>query len=153
MGRSARKEAEPDLGMLAARLLFGVQEELFRRAAELGFDDIGPRHGGVMAYLDEEGIGVSELVRLTGRSKQTTGAILDELEKLGYLRRAPDPADRRARLIMPTPRGLDFMRVSDALVADIEDQHVRALGKEVYAGFKSVLGHVAARRELATDPS
>lgn len=143
MGRGTRKEAVPDLGMLAARLLFQIQDELFRKAAEQGFADIGPRHGGVMAYLDEDGTRVSELVRLTGRSKQTTGAILDELERLGYVRRAPDPADRRAKLIVPTDRGLEFMRISDALVADIEARHAAALGEDVYSTFKAVLAGIA----------
>jgi DNA-binding MarR family transcriptional regulator len=125
--------------MLAARLLFGFQGELFRRAAGLGFDDVSPRHGAVLAYLDEAGTRPGELARLSGRRKQTIGAILDELERLGYVTREPDPGDRRARLIVPTERGLAFIEASDAIAADIEDRHEAALGKERYAALKEGL--------------
>ena len=47
MQRSTRKLAEPDLGVLATRLLLGIEGELSRRTAEQGFDDLRPRHGAV----------------------------------------------------------------------------------------------------------
>jgi len=61
MKRSARKLAEPDLGVLAARLLFEVQGEIFRGTAEQGFDDVRPRHGAVLAYLDMPTLGQPEV--------------------------------------------------------------------------------------------
>ncbi|MEU5561831.1 MarR family winged helix-turn-helix transcriptional regulator [Micromonospora musae] len=139
MRRSTRKEQDPDLGILAVQLSARVQRTLFTRAAEQGFEDVRPRHGAVMAYLDVEGTRPGELARLAGRNKQTMGAILDELERLGYVRRAPDPADRRARLIMPTERGLRFMEVSDALVNQIEQDLSDAIGADRYRAFREVL--------------
>jgi DNA-binding MarR family transcriptional regulator len=139
MGRSARKQATPDLGVLAARLLFGLQAELFHRAAEQGFDDVRPRHGTALAYLDEDGIRLGDLARQAGRNKQTIAAILDELEKLGYTYRAADPADRRAKLIIPTDRGRQLMQISDEIVADIEERHAAKLGRAAYADFIQVL--------------
>ncbi|GAA2693055.1 MarR family winged helix-turn-helix transcriptional regulator [Actinoplanes palleronii] len=139
MGRTARKTESPDLGMLAARLLFSLQSELFRRGAELGFGDLRPQYGAVLAYLDEEGSRQTELTRLAGRNKQTIGAILDELEKLGYVSRVPDPADRRARLIVPTARGREWMDLSDGIVADIERRHSAELGAATYAAFRETL--------------
>ena len=130
-----RSTRAADLGMLATRLLFGLQSELFKRSAEEGFDDIRPRHGAVTAYLDENGVRQTELTRLAGRNKQTIGAIVDELEKLGYVARVPDPADRRAKLIMPTERGLRLMALSDAIVADIERKYAARVGPEAYDQF------------------
>ena len=135
MSRTARKTAAPDLGMLAARLLFGLQSELFRRGAEEGFGDLRPKHGAVLAYLDEDGLRQTELTRLAGRNKQTVGAILDELEVLGYVTRVPDPADRRARLGVPTDRGRRWMELSDGIVAGIEERHAAAVGRDEYAAF------------------
>jgi DNA-binding MarR family transcriptional regulator len=139
VGRGARKAATPDLGVLAARLLFGLQAELFDRAARHGFDDLRPRHGAVVAYLDEDGVRLVDLARLAGRNKQTIAAILDELEKLGYVHRVADPADRRAKLVMPTDRGRELMRISDEIVADIEARHEERLGAAAYAEFKTAL--------------
>ena len=139
MRRSERKLKSPDLGILAARLLFGVQSELFGRVAQRGFDDLRPRHGAVLAYLDEEGIRLVDLARIAGRNKQTIAAILDELEKLGYVYRAIDPADRRAKLIVPTERGRRAMQLADDILADIETRHVERLGQRRYTQFKRAL--------------
>jgi DNA-binding MarR family transcriptional regulator len=139
MGRSARRATEPDLGVLATRLLFGLQSELFRRSAEAGFADLRPRHGAVTAHLAPGGLRQSELTRLAGRNKQTIGVLVDELEELGYVSRVPDPADRRAKLIMPTARGLRLMDLSDSIVADIEKRYAAQVGPEAYEQFVRTL--------------
>jgi DNA-binding MarR family transcriptional regulator len=143
--RKERQEWNPDLGVLASQLLFLVQAELFARLAEAGYDDLHPRHGGVLAYLDEDGIRATELARLSHRPKQIVGRIVDELEELGYVERRPDPADRRAKLIFPTERGLEEIRLGDEIVADIEARHARELGGRNYAGFRDALRGVVAR--------
>jgi DNA-binding MarR family transcriptional regulator len=135
--RAERNRSNPDLGVLSGRLLFAVQGELFATLAERGFADLHPRHGAVMAYLDPEGVRATELSRLSGQHKQVIGTVVDELEELGYVVRHPDPADRRAKLICPTERGLDEMRVSDEIMAAIQARHARRLGKQAYAAFKS----------------
>jgi DNA-binding MarR family transcriptional regulator len=135
--RAERNRSNPDLGVLAGRLLFAVQGELFATLAERGFADLHPRHGAVMAYLDQEGVRATELSRLSGQHKQVIGTVVDELAELGYVQRHPDPADRRAKLIVPTERGLAEMRVSDEIMAAIQARHARRLGRESFAAFKS----------------
>jgi DNA-binding MarR family transcriptional regulator len=144
--RSERQEWNPDLGVLASRLLFSLQDELFERLAHAGYDDLHPRHGAVLAYLDEDGIRATELARLSGRHKQIIGRLVDELEDLGYVERRPDPADRRAKLIFPTERGLDQVRLGDQILADVEARHSREVGARTYAQFRDVLRGVVARR-------
>jgi DNA-binding MarR family transcriptional regulator len=136
----------PDLGVLASQLLLSLQDELFARLADAGYDDLHPRHGAVLAYLDEDGIRATELARLSGRHKQIVGRIVDELEQLGYVERRPDPEDRRAKLIFPTERGLDQIRREDEIVADIEARHAKAVGGRNYAAFRDALRGVVARR-------
>jgi DNA-binding MarR family transcriptional regulator len=144
--RSERQQWNPDLGVLASRLLFSLQDELFERLSEAGYDDLHPRHGAVLAYLDEDGIRATELAKLSGRHKQIIGRLVDELEGLGYVERRPDPADRRAKLIFPTARGLDQVRLGDEVVADIEARHAGEVGAKTYAQFRDVLRGVVARR-------
>jgi DNA-binding MarR family transcriptional regulator len=144
--RSERQQWNPDLGVLASRLLFSLQEELFARLAEAGYDDLHPRHGAVLAYLDEDGIRATELANLSGRHKQIIGRLVDELEDLGYVERRPDPADRRAKLIFPTARGVDQVRLGDEVIAEIESRHAGEVGAKTYAQFRDVLRGVVARR-------
>src|SRR5689334_7788463 len=82
MRRSERKQADADLGVLAGRLLFAVQEELFRTLAEQGHPGLRPQHGAVLAYLDAEGSRATDLARHSGQHKQVIGKLLDELEAL-----------------------------------------------------------------------
>jgi DNA-binding MarR family transcriptional regulator len=147
--RRERQELNPDLGVLAAQLLFSVQEELFGRLAQQGYDDLHPRHGSVLAFLDEDGVRATDLAALSGRHKQVIGRLVDELEELGYVERRPDPADRRAKLIVPTARGLAQMQLGDEIVAEIERRHAAATGPKPYAEFRNVLRGVVARREPA----
>ena len=143
--RRERQEWNPDLGVLASQLVLSVQAELFARLAEAGYDDLHARHGAVLAYLDEDGVRPTELARLTGLHKQIVGRMVDELEELGYVERQPDPRDRRAKLVVPTKRGLDQMRRGDAIVAEIGARHAQAAGRKTYAEFRGVLRGVVAR--------
>lgn len=146
MRRSERKRAAPDLGILSGQTLFGLQKELFSRLSEMGHPQVRPRHGAVLAYLDEEGSRASDLAAQSGQHKQVIGTLVDELEALGYVERRPDPADRRAKLIVPTERGRDHMAKSDAVLVEMEAEHAKAVGEEAYAEFKRVFTLVAQRQ-------
>jgi DNA-binding MarR family transcriptional regulator len=144
--RSERKRAEPDLGILSSRTLFSLQRELFGRLSEQGHPRLRPRHGAVLAYLDEEGSRATDLAAQSGQHKQVIGTLIDELVELGYVERQPDPADRRAKLIVPTEKGRDHMARSDAILAQMEAEHARAAGETAYAEFKRVFKLVAERQ-------
>ncbi|MEW9550155.1 MarR family winged helix-turn-helix transcriptional regulator [Nonomuraea sp. NPDC050783] len=149
MRRSQRKQEQPDLGVLSSRTLFSLQRELFARMGEQGHPRVRPRHGAVLAYLDEEGSRATELAAQSGQHKQVIGTLVDELAELGYVERRPDPADRRAKLIVPTERGRDFLVRSDAVLAELEAEHARAVGEQDYAAFKRVFKLVAERQTAA----
>jgi DNA-binding MarR family transcriptional regulator len=151
MSRSTRKLTAPDLGVLAAGLLVGIEREVFRRTGEAGFDDLRPRHGAVLAYLDEDGLRLADLARTSGRNKQTIAASVDELESLGYIRRVEDPADRRAKLIVPTDRGRQRMRLGDEIIAEIERRHEATLGPAAYARFVQALRLITANQAADSD--
>jgi len=141
--KDGRREA--DLGVMAGRLLFAVQNELFGRLHDEGFDDIVPRHGVVLAYLRVEGVRATDLARRSGQVKQIIGAIVDDLEELGYVTREPDPVDRRAKLIVPTERGRRQMAAATAIMADIMNRHADHLGvaefERFLADFQKVVDH------------
>ncbi len=140
MGNLRRqKDREPGLGILAARLLFAVQDELYVRLEEAGYADLTRLHGAVLAHLDEDGTRATELARRSGRHKQVIGRIIDELETLGYVQRCPERVDRRAKLVVPTDRGRDVMRLSDEIMADIERRQAKVLGNDTYHSFRHTL--------------
>jgi DNA-binding MarR family transcriptional regulator len=137
--RIDRAERDPDIGMLAAWLLFPFQEELFARLAECGHDQVRPRHGAILAYLDGTGATPTELARMSAQHKQVIGRLLDELEALGYVERRQNPADRRSKLVVLTERGRDEQAQADRIIAEIEARFARKLGDDRYARFRSLL--------------
>jgi DNA-binding MarR family transcriptional regulator len=137
--RSRLVRQDPGLGMLAAQLLFAVQDQLYRHLADAGHHDLRPRHGVVLAYLNERGSRATELAALSGRHKQLVGRTVDELEALGYVTRSPDPSDRRAKLVVPTPRGRAVMGLSDQIMADLGARGAQAVGADAYNQFRHTL--------------
>ncbi|SMC90759.1 MarR family winged helix-turn-helix transcriptional regulator [Lentzea albidocapillata] len=132
----------PDVGVLSAHLLSGFQKELFTRLAEAGHEHLRPRHGAVMAYVDKDGTRASELSERSGQHKQVVGTLIDELERLGYVARRPDPADRRAKLVVPTELGLDQMAQARRIVSEIEARLAELVGRERFYEFKAVFTEI-----------
>lgn len=134
----------PDVGILSGRLLFAFQRELFARLAAEGHAALRPRHGTVLAYIDPDGTRATDLATRSGAHKQVVGRMIDELEELGYVTREADPSDRRAKLIVPTRRGLDQMERARAIHEDMERAYRAALGADAWDAFVSAFQRVVA---------
>ncbi|WP_124342994.1 MarR family winged helix-turn-helix transcriptional regulator, partial [Cellulomonas algicola] len=89
--------------------------------------------------------------RRTGQHKQVVGTSVDELEALGYVERRTDPADRRAKLVVPTARGRDHRRVHAAILDDLATRHRDAVGERIFTLAVRVLTDVADRQERWRD--
>jgi DNA-binding MarR family transcriptional regulator len=81
-------------------------------------------------------------------TKQTAKILVDELERLGYVHRSPDPGDGRARLIRITERGRASIAVARATIAEIEAEWTAHLGRD---RMDQLRGALTALREI-TDP-
>ena len=65
--------------------------------------EINPAQGRIMFVLwQEDGLPISELARRTSLEKSTLTAMLDRLERMGYLRRVHSAEDRRQVLVERT---------------------------------------------------
>jgi len=82
----------------------------------------------VFSYLSPQGTRLAELAMQSGMAPQSIVWHVDQLERLGYVERVPDPSDRRAKLIRPTKHGLAYMASARDALADIEHEWVNALG-------------------------
>lgn len=137
-----------DLGIHLSRLYRDFERELWRTLAARGFSDLGPRHGSVLAHLRPEGVRAIELSRVSGQHKQVVGTIVDELEALGYVTRSPDPSDRRAKLVVPTERGLAELEAAAEAIRAFERRQSEILGAERYQQFRQALRELAEATEL-----
>jgi DNA-binding MarR family transcriptional regulator len=75
---------------------------------------------------DEEHLTAGRLAQATGLSTSATTAVLDRLERRGFVRRERDPADRRKVVVVPTGRHdaeLEpiFSRIADLTRQSLDD--------------------------------
>lgn len=82
-----------------------------------------------MQFLDDDGTRVSALAERAHMTKQSMAELVHHLERLGYVERVPDPSDRRAKLVRATPRGKELYVIAREVVAEIEADWTRRLGK------------------------
>jgi DNA-binding MarR family transcriptional regulator len=62
-------------------------------------------HSVVFAHLDADGTRPAEIARRAGISRQAVGQTVAQMKSLGLVKLAPDPSNRRARLVQPTAKG------------------------------------------------
>jgi DNA-binding MarR family transcriptional regulator len=98
-----------------------------------------PSHSAVFAQISPRGSRLSALARGANMSPQAMGELVDELEELGYVERRPDPTDRRAKLIMLTPRGHDCIAAGIATIRGIEGRIDQILGTDGHAELRRLL--------------
>jgi DNA-binding MarR family transcriptional regulator len=93
--------------------------------------DVRRAHGVVFEMLDPAGSRVADLARRARMSRQAMGELVDDLERLGYVERRPDPSDRRAKLVVLTPKGEAAMATGIAAVLALEARWAARLGDDM----------------------
>jgi DNA-binding MarR family transcriptional regulator len=125
-----------------------AEGRVFEAVRAAGFDDLTLAQSRICQRLNRHGVRVTEIAEQAGVTKQTAGALVDELAAGGYVSRKPDPADARARLVVLTARGEQLCAAAGAEVATIEVEWRTHLGAKAYADLRSAL---VSLREI-TDP-
>jgi DNA-binding MarR family transcriptional regulator len=122
--------------------------------AARGFSDFRPAHGTIGQHIADGGSRVTELAELAQVSKPTIVYLVNDLERLGYLERVPDPDDGRAKLVRFTERGAQAQQAGREIVAQVERDWAELLGTEEYEALKRLLGrlHEALWPEAAEPP-
>ena len=94
-------------------------------------DQVGAAHIHITRHLPLEGARLTELAASAGMTKQSMGTLVDQCEAWGLVVRQPDDRDARARRIVFTPLGLDWLAAFRAAVTQAEAEFRAAVGNEV----------------------
>jgi DNA-binding MarR family transcriptional regulator len=137
--------------------LFDIAHEAFFEdfRAELEqteFADIRPTHGCVFRFVGGEGMRLTVLAEMAGMTKQSVGEIVDDLVARGYVKRVPDPEDKRAKLICLTERGERAQGTGLALFAKVEKQWAERYGAERLERLRELLEEIAANEAPTAVP-
>lgn len=125
-----------------------VETRVMEALAAVGADDITLAQSRLMQRLDPRGMRLTDLAEQARVTKQTAGALVDQLERAGYVVRTPDPSDARARLVTLSDKGSAVCRTAGEEVARVEDEWRKYLGERRFTQLRDAL---TALREI-TDP-
>lgn len=103
-----------------------------------------PSHSAVFAQIKTEGSRLTELARGANMTPQAMGELVDELEEMQYVVRRPDPSDRRAKLIVLTPKGRSCIAAGLATIEGIEGQIRQILGEAGHRRLRALLQKLVA---------
>jgi DNA-binding MarR family transcriptional regulator len=129
----------PPVGALVRRPAVAVRRRIITGLHEAGFTDLLPGHLAVFAWPGPEGLRPGMLATRADASKQAMNHLLGQLETAGYIRRDPDPADRRTRVIHLTRRGRQAWAVQEKIVDEVEREWRDLLGDKGYQTLQSSL--------------
>ncbi|MGY1708286.1 MarR family winged helix-turn-helix transcriptional regulator [Geodermatophilus sp. SYSU D00758] len=137
-----------NLGLLCFYPHRAMEVRLLAALAEEGYGDITLAQGRIAARIGPGGTRLTDLAAQALVTKQTTGHLVDQLERAGYVRRLPDPTDARARLVVIAERGEAVVAVARRVEAEVEAEWTAHLGEEDAARLREIL----TRLREVTDP-
>lgn len=108
------------VGQLLVRLLHEFRQTLFASVEGTEFDDLRFTHSQIWGNVGIEGIRLTDLASKANLSLAACSELVNDLQRLGYLERRPDPSDGRAKLIYPTSRGRALLDAAGTRVAELE---------------------------------
>ena len=130
------------IGRLFLRAHRDFSERAMCKLQERGHDGLGPAHMGLLPHLDVDGTRASILAERAAISKQAAGVLVQDLETKGYVRREPDPADRRAAIVCFTADGERFLRDAYDVKQEIEAEYRAILGDAGFDQLQTLLSQV-----------
>ncbi|KMO81353.1 MarR family winged helix-turn-helix transcriptional regulator [Mycolicibacterium obuense] len=125
-----------------------VETRVMTALAAAGVTDVTLAQSRLLQRLSPAGTRLTDLADQARVTKQTAGALIDQLERSGYVVRRPDPSDARARLVTLSEKGATLCRVVADEVGRIEGQWREHLGARSFDALRTAL---LSLREI-TDP-
>lgn len=121
-----------------------VWAENYQGVVAAGYDDLNPAHVGLFRHPTLDGQRLTDIAQQMQITKQSVHELVGHLEARGYLVRAPDPADRRARVVRLTARGRRLERTIRAQARRAEQRIARILGPRRFAELQRSLEELIA---------
>lgn len=129
----------PLIGVLLSTPFQTVDEHVHQVLQRAGYTDIRPAHQIVFRLTGPRGARLVDLADRALMTKQSMGYLVNHLETCGYLERAPDPHDGRAKLLQLTPLGQQVEHTARTAILSLQDQWAAHLGQEDFDELLSLL--------------
>ncbi|GMV17673.1 MAG: MarR family transcriptional regulator [Polyangiaceae bacterium] len=127
--RQAPAEPPVPLARLLAMAFRSLIDGLHARLSKQGFADIRPAYGFVLLSCRESPLSVGDIAALLGFTKQAASKLVDTMERDGYVLRAVDEDDARARRVELTAKGHRALAAVERIYVELEAEWAGVLGE------------------------
>lgn len=117
------------LARLFAMAYRQMVDQLHERLAERGWTGVRPAFGFVLLALRDGPASLRDLPDALGTTKQAVSKLVDAMVAAGYVQRAADPGDARAKRVQLSARGRSLLAEVEAIWGDLEGQWAQTLGR------------------------
>ena len=137
----------PDhIGWLLWRASQDWGQEFVERMQAAGHGWFTAARSTLMGHIAPGGTKQALLVERLAISKQAVQQLIDGLEEDGILERAPDPDDRRGRIVRLTDMGRAAMKDANGIKLEIESGYRARIGDADFALLSELLGKLRQSR-------
>jgi DNA-binding MarR family transcriptional regulator len=134
----------PTLMFIAYR---SVENRVLAAVLDAGFQ-VTLAQARIVQRIGPDGTRLTALAEQAQVTKQTAGALVDQLVAAGYVERRPDPTDARARLVCMSDLGAKVRAVASAELDRVQGEWAAHLG----AAESAALHRSLTRLRAITDP-
>ena len=125
-----------------------MENRILQAIRDAGYDDVTVAQARVFQRIAPGGSRLTDLAEQAQMTKQSVAGLIAELQRMRYVRRVPDPNDRRARLIQIDRRGREAAKVAQATHDEIQAEWRAHIGVRRFDELRNTL----ERLRTITDP-
>ncbi len=122
-----------------------MTDEIQRRLGEQGFGELRFNDGVVIQHVVAAPLSITALAERMGVTQQAASKTVADLERRDLLRREPDPADARTRLLHLTDHALAAVEATRRLRRELHDELTAEFGSARMEDGRALLAAIIAR--------
>ncbi|WP_338066578.1 MarR family winged helix-turn-helix transcriptional regulator [Limnohabitans parvus] len=116
----------------------------------LSASDVTPVQFAILnALLDTPGVDQITLAKHVAFDPATSGSVIGRLESKGWVERRADEVDRRRKLLVLTPQGLQALQGMQSAVAAVQSEILSPLASQEQAQLMRLLNQLVAGHALS----
>ncbi|HSV53498.1 MAG TPA: MarR family transcriptional regulator [Burkholderiaceae bacterium] len=134
-------------GRVLSNALRRFEERVMELMSAAGHSQIRRPHVNLTRHLDLDGTRITELARRAAMTNAAMTELIDQCEGLGLVERAPDPTDKRVRVVRFTPEGLDWLDAFGRALTQAQAELADEIGKRCMSNLLTDLARYGAALE------
>jgi len=134
-----------DLSLTALFAGWAMTDEVQRRLAAQGFGDLRFNDGVVIQHVLAAPLSITALAERMGVTQQAASKAVADLERRGLVRRDPDPADARTKLLHLTGHALAAVEATRVLRRELQEEIEAEYGAERAEDARKLLAAIIGR--------